>query len=161
MQQQRRLFDDYAGGVNAYIGSHADRLPAEFRLLHYQPKPWQAVDSMLVVMSMVQMLDEHWQDKLERERVTARLGPTLAAALYPTGSWRDRPPVTTEPPLTEPQQNIPDFPLDESQDGSLNDDLLHLRQVMGRADCLGLHGWIKPVGGGGFADGKRTGDAVE
>jgi penicillin amidase len=97
--EQRRLFDDYAGGVNAYIGSHADRLPAEFRLLHYQPKPWQAVDSMLVVMSMVQMLDEHWQDKLERERVTARLGPTLAAALYPTGSWRDRPPVTTEPPL--------------------------------------------------------------
>jgi penicillin G amidase len=135
--QQRRLFDDYAGGVNAYIGSHADRLPAEFRLLHYQPKPWQSVDSMLVVMSMVQMLDEHWQDKLERERVTARLGPTLAAALYPTGSWRDRPPVTTEPPLTAPQQNIPDIPLDESQDGSLNDDLLHLREVMGRTDCLG------------------------
>jgi penicillin amidase len=135
--QQRRLFDDYAGGVNAYIGSHADRLPAEFRLLHYQPKPWQPVDSMVVVMSMVQMLDEHWQDKLERERVTARLGPTLAAALYPTGSWRDRPPVTTEPPLTAPQQNIPDIPLDESQDGVLNDDLLHLRQMMGHADCLG------------------------
>jgi penicillin amidase len=135
--QQRRLFDDYAGGVNAYIASHSDRLPAEFRLLHYQPKPWQPVDSMLVVMSMVQMLDEHWQDKLERERVTARLGTTLAAALYPTGSWRDRPPVTTEPPLTAPQQNIPDIPLDESQDGSLSDDLLHLREVMGHADCLG------------------------
>jgi penicillin amidase len=89
---QRRLFDDYARGVNAYIGSHGDRLPAEFRLLFYQPRPWQPVDSMLVVMSMVQMLDEHWPEKLERERITARLGSTLAADLYPTGSWRDHPP---------------------------------------------------------------------
>jgi penicillin amidase len=135
--QQRRLFDDYARGVNAYIGSHQDRLPAEFRLLMYQPKPWQPVDSMLVVMSMVQMLDEHWPDKLSRERVTARLGPTLAADLYPTGSWRDRPPITTEPPITAPQQNIPDVPLDESQDGALDGDLLHLGKVIGGPDCLG------------------------
>jgi penicillin amidase len=116
--QQRRLFDDYARGVNAFIGAHEDRLPAEFRLLMYQPKPWQPVDSMLVVMSMVQMLDEHWQEKLEREQITARLGPTLAADLYPTGSWRDRPPITTETPITAPQQNIPDVPLDETQDGA-------------------------------------------
>jgi penicillin G amidase len=135
--QQQRLFDDYARGVNAYIGSHMDRLPAEFRLLMYQPKPWQPVDSMLVVMSMVQMLDEHWQEKMERERITARIGPTLAADLYPTGSWRDRPPITTEPPLTAPQQNIPDVPLDESQDGFLNDDLLHLRQATGGIACPG------------------------
>lgn len=136
-EQQRRLFDDYARGVNAFIGSHEDRLPAEFRLLHYEPKPWQPVDSMLVTMSMVQMLDEHWPEKLERERITARLGSTLAADLYPTGSWRDRPPITTEAPITAPQQNIPDVPLDESQDGILNDDLLHVREVIGGADCLG------------------------
>ena len=61
---------------------------------------------MLVVMSMVQMLDEHWTEKLERERITARLGPTLAADLYPTGSWRDRPPITNEAPITAPQQKL-------------------------------------------------------
>jgi penicillin amidase len=135
--QQRRLFDDYARGVNAFIGSHADRLSAEFRLLHYQPKPWQPVDSTLVVMSMVQMLDEHWPDKLDRERITARLGPTLAAALYPTGSWRDRPPLITEPPITAPQQNIPDVPLDETQDGILRPDLLHLDQLVAHTRCTG------------------------
>jgi penicillin amidase len=91
--QSRRYFEDYARGVNAYIGSHQDRLPAEFRLLMYEPKPWQPVDSMLVVMSMVQILDTQWPEKLERERITARLGPTLAADLYPTGSWRDHPPI--------------------------------------------------------------------
>ncbi|HVT98057.1 MAG TPA: penicillin acylase family protein [Acidobacteriaceae bacterium] len=142
---ERRLFDDYARGVNAYIGSHMDRLPAEFRLLFYQPKPWQPVDSMLVVMSMVQMLDEHWPEKLERERITARLGPTLAADLYPTGSWRDHPPVTDEVPITMPNQNLPDVPLDESQDGFgaarldspiLHDDLRRLEQLTGHPPCV-------------------------
>jgi penicillin amidase len=90
---------------------------------------------MLVVMSMVQMLDEHWTEKLERERITARLGPTLAADLYPTGSWRDRPPITNEAPITAPQQNIPDVPLDESQDGLL--DLLRVREASSAAGCLG------------------------
>lgn len=116
-ERDRRYFDDYAKGVNAFIGAREDRLPAEFRLLMYQPKPWQPVDSMLVAMGMVQMLDEHWPEKLARERITARLGPTLAADLYPTGSWRDRPPITTEPSITAPGQVIPKIPLDESQTG--------------------------------------------
>jgi penicillin amidase len=155
-EQQRRLFDDYARGVNAFIGSHSDRLPAEFRLLTYQPKPWQPVDSMLVVLSMVQMLDEHWQDKLGRERITARIGPTLAADLYPTGSWRDHPPISTEPPISAPQQNIPDVPLDESQDAVLHDDLLHLQHVMGHPSCLtcdpGSNEWV--VSGSRTASGR-------
>src|SRR5579883_2688015 len=68
-ERDRRFFEDYARGVNAYIDSHRDRLPAEFRLLMYKPKPWQPVDSVLVGLSMVQILDEHWQDKLSREKI--------------------------------------------------------------------------------------------
>ncbi|MGC2620039.1 MAG: penicillin acylase family protein [Acidobacteriaceae bacterium] len=155
-EESRRYFEDYARGVNAYINSHQDRLPAEFRLLMYEPKPWQPVDSMLVVMSMVQMLDTQWPDKLTRERVTARLGPTLAADLYPTGSWRDHPPITTEPPITAPQQNIPDVPLDESQTGKLDGDLLGLRALMGAPACLGCNpgsnNWV--VSGSRTASGK-------
>jgi len=163
--QQRRLFDDYARGVNAWIGSHADRLPAEFRLLMYQPKPWQPVDSMLVVMSMVQMLDEHWPEKLERERITARLGPTLAADLYPTGSWRDRPPITTEPPITAPNQNIPEAPLDESQDGFsaslqgpaiLHDDLTHLDALTAHPHGLGCGLDANPGSNQWVVSGART-----
>jgi penicillin amidase len=158
---QRRLFDDYARGVNAYIGSHGDRLPAEFRLLFYQPRPWQPVDSMLVVMSMVQMLDEHWPEKLERERITARLGSTLAADLYPTGSWRDHPPITNEAPLTAPNQNLPDVPLDESQDGSLNvavlhDDLLRVDQLAGHAHCAGCWLDANPGSNQWVVSGART-----
>jgi penicillin amidase len=127
-ERDRRYFEDYARGVNSYIDAHREHLPAEFRLLMYKPKPWQPVDSLLIGLNMVQILDEHWQDKLSREKVEARLGPTLAVDLYPTGSWRDHPPTVAPPDLTAPQQSIPDVPLDESQT-SLQD-LLHLREVV-------------------------------
>lgn len=138
--RDRRYLDDYAHGVNAYIASHQDDLPPEFRLLMYRPKPWQPVDSMLVAMSMVQLLDTQWPEKLERERIARRLGPTLAADLYPTGSWRDHPPISTQPPITAPGQAIPDVPLDESQTGWLNTNLLGLPALTGqRAACLGCN----------------------
>lgn len=115
--QQRKYFEDYARGVNAYISIHQDALPAEFRLLMYKPGPWEPADSMVVAMGMEQLLDEHWPDKVERERITAKLGPTLAADLYPTDTWRDHPPISSQPPITAPNQVIPDVPLDESQTG--------------------------------------------
>ncbi|HYK35775.1 penicillin acylase family protein [Alloacidobacterium sp.] len=155
-ERDRRFFEDYARGVNAYIDSHGEHLPAEFRLLMYRPKPWQPVDSVLIGLSMVQTLDEHWQDKLGREKIEVRLGPTLAADLYPTGSWRDHPPTVTPPDLTAPQQNIPDVPLDESQ-SSLHD-LRHLREVIhGTTDicreCIpGSNEWA--ISGAHTASGK-------
>ena len=127
-ERDRRFFEDYSRGVNEYIDSHRDHLPAEFRLLMYKPRAWQPVDSILIGLSMVQILDEHWPEKLEREKVEARIGPTLAADLYPTGSWRDHPPTVTPPDLTAPQPVIPQVPLDESQSGLR--DLLHLREVV-------------------------------
>jgi penicillin amidase len=113
--RDRRFLDDYARGVNAFIDAHRKTLPAEFGLLIYKPKPWQPVDSILILLGMVQMEDERWASKLEHEQVVAKLGPTLAADLYPVGSWRDHPPTAAVPDLTAPQQNIPDVPLDESQ----------------------------------------------
>ena len=115
--QDRRYFDDYARGVNAYIQSHEDRLPAEFRLLMYRPQPWTPADSITVALGMVQLLDEHWPEKVERERITARLGPTLAADLYPSTTWRDHPVISSQPPISAPDQVIPDVPLDKSQVG--------------------------------------------
>src|SRR5215470_2431264 len=155
-ERDRRYFEDYARGVNAFIDTHRDHLPAEFRLLMYRPKPWQPVDSILIGLNMVQILDEHWPMKLEREKIESRLGPTLAADLYPTGSWRDHPPTVAPPDLTAPQQSIPDVPLDESQT-SLHD-LLQLRELTkGTQDvCLectpGSNEWA--ISGAHTASGK-------
>jgi penicillin amidase len=158
--RDRRYFEDYTRGVNAFIyaATHANggHLSPEFGLLHYQPRPWQPVDCALIVMGMVQMLDEHWDSKLDRERVVARLGPTLAASLYPVGSWRDHPPTQIEPDLSAPQPVIPAIPLDSTQ--SSVRDLLRLRDLVegGRADCEGCapgsNEWV--VSGAHTASGK-------
>src|SRR5271163_3501108 len=127
-EDQKRLFEAFARGVNAYITSHQDILPAALRLLDYKPRPWQPVDSWLVALNMVARLDTLYPWKLEREQVEARLGPTLAAQLYPTTTWRDHPPTQSIPDLTAPQQDVPEAPLDESQ--SSLEDLLRLRRVL-------------------------------
>jgi penicillin amidase len=153
---QRRIFEAFARGVNAYIAAHPNDLPAEFRLLGYKPRPWQPVDSWLVTMNMAARLDTLYPWKLEREKVQARLGPTLAADVYPTTTWRDHPPTQLIPDLTAPQQNVPQAPLDESQ-VSL-EDLLHLRDLLqlGEDGCNsckpGSNEWV--VSGARTASGK-------
>jgi penicillin amidase len=127
-EDQKRLFEAFARGVNAYIAAHEDNLPAEFRLLDYKPRPWQPVDSWLVALNMVSRLDTLYPWKLERAQVEAKLAPNLVAELYPTTTWRDHPPTQSIPDLTAPQQNIPEVPLDESQ--SSVEDLLRLRKIL-------------------------------
>jgi penicillin amidase len=127
-EDQKRLFEAFARGVNAYIAAHEDNLPAEFRLLDYKPRPWQPVDSWLVALNMVSRLDTLYPWKLERAQVEAKLAPNLVAELYPTTTWRDHPPTQSIPDLTAPQQNIPEVPLDESQ--SSVEDLLRLREIL-------------------------------
>jgi len=99
----RVRLDDYARGVNLFIEQHQDSLPVEFKLLAYRPRPWTAVDSASIGLMMVQMLDTHWQPKLSRERIAAKLNnPKLEADLYPVGSWRDHPPTGILLDLSQP-----------------------------------------------------------
>ena len=100
----RTPLDDYARGVNLFIAQHADALPAEFRLLHYQPKPWTGTDSVSIGLMMAQMLDSHWDVKLTRELIAGDLhNPKLESQLYPVGSWRDHPPTGAVVDMSQPQ----------------------------------------------------------
>jgi penicillin amidase len=102
--EERARFEAYARGVNLYIAQHGDAMPPEFRLLHYKPRPWSGVDSVSIGLMMAQTLDTHWEAKLGRERVAARLhDPKLEAELYPVGSWRDHPPTGVRVDLSQPQ----------------------------------------------------------
>lgn len=152
----------YASGVNAYI--QTEPLPAEFLLLAYHPRPWTPKDSLLIALSMAEMLDVRWPDKLKREQVTARLAEhgeaALAADLYPVGSWRDHPPVPSQPGISDPQV-VPQIPLDPSQLGSAapllrTGGLLALTHLAGEPDCSdcrrGSNEWA--VSGAHTASGK-------
>jgi penicillin amidase len=98
--QDRALFQAYARGVNAYVAQSRDHLPLEFRLLGYAPRPWAVEDSVLCGLIFHEMLTfRHARTLLDREWVLARVGPQLAADLYPTSSWRDRLPGEAPAPL--------------------------------------------------------------
>ena len=109
--QQRAQFESYAAGVNAYIEEHRKTLPLEFRFLGYFPHAWTAEDSLLVGLSMTEFLNHGlYKDKLEKEKVLAKLGPELTADLFVNTSWRDHPPGADGSPieLESPQGTTPD-----------------------------------------------------
>ena len=109
----RRRLDDYARGVNLYIQQHQDKLPGEFRMLLYKPRPWSGADSLSIPTMMIDMLDTHWDVKVERERIRARLNnPRLEAELYPVGSWRDHPPTGNVIDWSKPDPARTEIPQD-------------------------------------------------
>ena len=142
----RTRLDDYARGVNLFIDQHPGSLPAEFKLLFYRPRPWTGVDSVSIGLMMVQMLDTHWDVKLERERIAAKLNdPGLEADLYPVGSWRDHPPTGLVVDWSQPHPVPPGTSDDEDDDRTqtknappaAQEDLSALRTSLGLPDCAG------------------------
>ena len=90
----------YANGVNAFIASHEHRLPIEFLLLNYQPRPWTEGDSLGAALNMAKTLNTTWGADLMRERLRAILGPELFADALPDHSSLDEP-VAELPPGTK------------------------------------------------------------
>lgn len=108
--EDRAQFGAYARGVNAYIDSHRDRLPLEFRILRYSPRPWVMQDSFVIAYQMIETLSTSPKAALEREQILARLGPELTADLYVNSSWRDHPPTAPAPALDAPPGGPPRVP---------------------------------------------------
>ena len=63
----RAALESYVQGVNAFIASRdAASLPVEFRILRYQPRPWQVTDSLLVGKLFEETLTASWTQELSR-----------------------------------------------------------------------------------------------
>ena len=109
----------YARGVNVFIETHQSRLPIEFRILNYKPKPWQPEDSIVIANQMVKDLNFYtFHDALDREKILAKLGPELTADLYVNRSWHDRPPTVMREDLNNKEdRNDSD---DDEEDGPDN-----------------------------------------
>ena len=120
---QLHVMEQYAAGVNASIAAQSEHLPVEFKILRYKPAAWTPRDSLLVTLAMFQDLTNAFPAKLAREGLVARLPADSRAELeqdlYPVGSWRDHPPNQQIPDLTVEGVPIPDVPLDETQNASL------------------------------------------
>ena len=112
--EDRLYFAAYAKGVNAYLQSHRTRLPLEFRILGYSPRPWMPEDSMLVAVQMVEDLSASPRAALTREKILAQLGPELTADLYVNSSWHDRPPTVMPPGADQGTGDDGDSPVADS-----------------------------------------------
>jgi penicillin amidase len=120
--RDRSYFDAYARGVNTFIEDHRKSLPIEFHILKYQPKPWQAEDSIVIANQMVKDLNfDAFGDTLAREKILAKLGPELTADLYVNRSWHDRPPTVMREDLSD-QQNQSDAGERDDKDQDKDDD---------------------------------------
>src|ERR1700692_3688627 len=118
--RDRSFFEAYARGVNAFIATRGRKLPIEFRILGYAPKPWQAEDSLVVANQMVKDLNYHYFfDALAREKILAKVGPDLTADLYVNRSWHDRPPTVMRADITQEEQGDSDDE-DDEDDGPDN-----------------------------------------
>jgi penicillin amidase len=119
--RDRSYFDAYARGVNAFIETHGNGLPIEFRILKYRPKPWQAEDSILIANLMVKDLNYYtFGEALGREKILAKLGPELTADLYVNRSWHDRPPTVMREDLNDQENQGDSDDEDDEDDGPDN-----------------------------------------
>lgn len=79
----RELLQAYSDGVNAYIESHRDRLPLEFTLLNYDPKPWTPVDSLTYGNLTSMNLAGNYRLEFLRARLIAEIGVEKTQDLLP------------------------------------------------------------------------------
>ncbi|MGD0497739.1 MAG: penicillin acylase family protein [Bryobacteraceae bacterium] len=76
----------YARGVNDFLATHRARLPLEFTLLAYQPRPWSVVDSILVCLYMYRDLTNSWRDELSKRTMLAAGDKRKVEFLFPVGA---------------------------------------------------------------------------
>jgi penicillin amidase len=140
--EDRRYFAAYATGVNAYLQSHRSRLPLEFRILRYSPRPWMPEDSMLVAVQMVEDLSTSPRAALTREKILARLGPELTADLYVNSSWHDHPPTTLPPGAAQGTGDSGESPATDSFARERNASFPVPETLLDSPPAIGSNNWV-------------------
>ena len=109
-ERDRKFLDAYVRGVNAVIAAQKDKLPIEFRVLGYTPRPWTAEDSVTIGVNIAESLSSEFNLEHAREAISQKLGPELATDLYVNGSWRDRFPGISRDAVVAPGDDSPSAP---------------------------------------------------
>jgi penicillin amidase len=81
--ETKAIFAAYARGVNYYLETHRDRLPLEFALLNYSPRPWRIEDTLLAALQMFRMLTTSWPDEIRKLHMLEKGDKEKVEFLYP------------------------------------------------------------------------------
>ena len=87
----------YARGVSYFISTHLDRLPFEFKVLGYDPRPWSVIDCILAGLQMYKTLTTTWPDELLKRNMLAAGDPAKVNFLMPVRTGREMPPGLLAP----------------------------------------------------------------
>jgi penicillin amidase len=68
------LTDAFVAGINAYLERHRDRLPLEFKLLGFQPEPWQSDDVSAIYTLINWGLSLGWKVDLTAADILKKVG---------------------------------------------------------------------------------------
>lgn len=79
----RAVLAAYTRGVNFFLKRHRGRLPVEFALLGYDPRPWTGVDSLLIGLHMFRALTNTWELELQKMRLLEGGDPSKIEQLFP------------------------------------------------------------------------------
>jgi acyl-homoserine-lactone acylase len=79
----KHLLEMFSKGVNAYIVTHADRLPPDFILTGYTPEPWEPVNSFYIYNLLNMGLSFNLREEVAFLNIAGVIGPQKAAWLMP------------------------------------------------------------------------------
>jgi penicillin amidase len=80
---ERRWLAAYARGVNFFLETHRGRLPVEFALMSYDPRPWRVADSILIALQMHRVLSGIWRFEIEKAALAAGGDKRKVEFLFP------------------------------------------------------------------------------
>jgi len=81
--EARAVYSAYARGVNYYLETHRTRLPLEFTILKYQPRPWRVQDTILAGSHMYRMLTNSWLEEIRKMHMLERGDQRMVNFLFP------------------------------------------------------------------------------
>jgi penicillin amidase len=88
-EEDHAVMAAYARGVNYYIETHRGRLPLEFTLLNYDPRPWRVRDSILAGLHMYRTLTTSWREEIEKLHMRERGDRAMVDFLFPARTGFD------------------------------------------------------------------------
>ncbi len=88
-EADRAVLAAYARGVNYYLETHRGRLPLEFTLLNYDPRPWRIRDSILAGLQMYRTLTTSWREEIEKLHMRERGDRAMVDYLFPARTGVD------------------------------------------------------------------------
>ncbi len=106
------MLQSFANGVNAYLKTHGDRLPIEFRVLRYRPEPWQVDDYIFIVKVITWALSVGWNTDLTAATILKRVGAQMFKDAFPL--WPGHAPLII-PEKTSAFSPIPKLPIETAR----------------------------------------------